>query len=160
MLDLRGDCRVTVGVVHGELPAHQINEGMKGHGATERQAVAFAPIGLPADSTPKLMEQARLADPSLADDEGYLSLPAPRPLERVEQLAQLALTSYERREPAVRLHLQAGPGLVCGHDLPGGNRLGFTLEMKRAEGARVEVAADEPVRALGDCHLSGFAHLL
>jgi hypothetical protein len=123
--------------------------------------VAFLPRRAVRDPSAQLEEQAGLADARLADDERHLPASCPRALERVDQRAQLALASHERREPAaVGFHLEARPRLVRGDNLPRGDGLGFALEVKLAERPRLEVAADETIGRLRDRDTSRLTRLL
>ena len=101
-------------------------------------------------------EQARLADARLADDEDDLPLAGPRAREGASSSAELALAPHERREPALGLDLErACAPRARPTTSQAGDRLGLALERQLAEGARLEVAAHEPVRGLGDRHRAG-----
>lgn len=72
--------------------------------------------------------QGRRSDVRIADQQHDVALAGPGPLEDVEQELQLSVAADERGEAAGGLDLEPGARLPSRDDLPGGDRLGFSLE--------------------------------
>ncbi len=133
---------------------------MEGDGATEGDATAFHPGRLVSQALAELVEEPGLADPGLPHQEHGLTGARLRLVEEVGQRPELALAADVGRQPALRHHLQPGPGLSRRDDFPDGDGLGLALENVLAQGAGVEIPLDEAVGGLGDDDAAAIGELL
>src|SRR5207244_1001734 len=148
-LDLRHRDIVCITLVDAHPPLEKIDERVKGRRAAEGEAVTLAPVGV-ARAPAKLVEQARLADPRLADDEHDLAMPGARPGERGLERLELAHTPDERREPALGPGVEPRPAFARRRDGPPANGLRFAAHGQLTERLGVEVVVDKTMRGLAD----------
>src|SRR5437773_2156956 len=121
---------------------------MERHRASERDAPPFGPVGLLARSLTELVDEARLADPGLADEEDNLTAPRACALEAFLELAHLAVTAHERRQASLALHVEPGARGPRRDDFPGLDGLALALEPELRHGARLAVSGDQPMDGL------------
>jgi hypothetical protein len=104
--------------------------------------------------------QPRLADPGLADQQHRLALAAPRLSPALEHQRQLLVAPDHGRQQPRPPSLEAAIGGALARDPECLHRAGEALEVGRAERAQLEHLAQQPARALRDCHGPGLRHLL
>ena len=158
-LDLGRRHVLGVALVDAHPALEEIDERMKRRGPAEGQAVALSPVGV-TRAAAELVEQPRLADPRLADDEHHLPLPGAGPGERGVQRLELAPAADERREPALGPGVEPRPAFAHRLDDPRADGLGLAAHRHLAERAGVEVVGDETMRGLAEHDRSGLGALL
>ena len=127
-------------VLDAEHAPQHVDHRMQRHRAAEGHRLALDPRGVPAEPPAQLLQQPRLADAGLADDQHDLALPAPREREALAEEAQLALAADEASPARLRA---AG-------DLDGAG-----LAAARRERKRLEAAGEEPAGGGARDHRAG-----
>ena len=121
--------------------------------------MTLAPVGV-ARAPAELVEQARFADPRLADDEHDLAMPGARPGERSLERLELAQTPDERREPALGPGVKPRAALARRLDGPRVDGLRFSAHRQLTQRSGVEVVGDKAVRRFADHDRSRLRGLL
>jgi hypothetical protein len=101
-------------------------------------------------ATAKFEDEAGLPNPGVPGNEHHLTLSGLRLLESLFQEAELAVAADVRRQPSLRLHVEATPRHLSADHFPGPRRLRLALEGEWSKRPRVKVAGYQSVYMLGD----------
>ena len=139
-LDLRERAGLVVALVQRERVAEAVGDGMERGGARVRRAASLEPgVRDVREPAPELVQQARLAEARLADEEHDLAAARRARLASASRSAvELALAADERREARRRTHRDAIGHGALGERLEGadGRRLALHRRTRRDPAAR------------------------
>jgi len=112
-------------------------------------------VRLVSELAAKLVEESRLAEACLSDQEARLAAPLARGLEGGAQRRELLLAPHQRREARRGDGVDAPADGAVGDDAVHANGLGPALDLLLALVLELEEARDEPPDRLGDQDLPG-----
>ena len=131
--------------------AQDLLHGQVGSALCVREATALEPGDpLALERAPKLVEQARLADPRFAHDGDHLAAAFLGAREAVVEQAELALATRQPREAPLRGELHPRPCPLTTNHPVGGDRLAAPLHLQEADWVAPHVSFDEPVGGSGE----------